>query len=56
MLRVLGIHLRELLLIVSHSRMVLPLMLASQEGHERIVETLLRGGARVDMHDEVPLY
>jgi len=31
-------------------------MLASQQGHERIVDTLLKGGARVDMQTKVPLY
>jgi len=32
------------------------LMLASQEGHKRVVETLLKGGARVDVQREVPLH
>jgi len=31
-------------------------MLASQEGHDVVVETLLKGGATVDMSDEVLLY
>jgi len=32
------------------------LILASQEGHDVVVETLLKGGATVDMSDEVLLY
>jgi len=31
-------------------------MLASQQGHKRIVDTLLKGGARVNMQTKVPLY
>jgi len=31
-------------------------MMASKEGHDVVVETLLKGGAFVNMSDEVVLY
>jgi len=53
---VLVFHLCELLLFFSLQDGWMALMFSCEHGHESVVETLLNGGATVDMQEKVLVY